>query len=62
MVPVWLFTPSTTLKRALRAASSAALRRAAFAVLVRLLILVWITCPAGFTVMVTTTRPSSCTL
>ena len=62
MVPVWLFTPLTELNRALRAASSAAFRRAALAVLVRLFMLVWITCPAGLTVMVTTTRPSSCTL
>ena len=40
---------STWLKRALRAASSAAFRNEAFTVLVRLLILVLITCPAGFT-------------
>ncbi len=62
MVPLWLFTPSTALKRAFRAASSAALRNAGFTVFVRLLMLVLMTCPAGFTTMVTTTRPSSCTL
>lgn len=62
MVPLWLSTPSTVLKRAFLAASSAAFLSAGFTVLVRLLMLVRTTCPAGLTTMVTTTLPSSCIL
>ena len=54
-----MFKPLTVLNRAFFAASSAAFRKAGFTVLVCRLMLVAMTCPAGFTVMVTTTFPTS---
>ena len=62
MVPLWLSTPLIVLKRALRAASNAALRNCGLTVFVRLFMLVLTTRPCGSTTIVTTTRPSSCTL